>query len=382
MNLETLSVVACVLAGIPAVMFVVNLYFYLRPTSEDPSEPPCISVLIPARDEERNIGAAVESVLDNEGVELEVLVLDDNSQDATAEIVRQMAESDARVRLLEAPPLSPGWNGKHHACNALWEEASHPLLVFMDADVRLDPRALLGVSGFLERQGADLVSGFPAEVTETWSEKLVIPLLQFILLGFLPIWWMRRSGHPMFAAGCGQFFMIRREAYAQTGGHGAIKDSRADGLTLPRLFRKAGLTTDIFDGTDVMRCRMYGTFGEVWNGIAKNATEELGAPGRIVPFTILLIGGQVLPFVLLPVLLLGGYGSPATMACVAAIAMSMAVRLIAVRRFDQSLSGALLHPVGVSILMAIQWYALASSLLGRPARWKGREYPGGNARGT
>lgn len=376
MTLFTISVAACVLAGIPAVMFLINLRHYLRPSGEGPSETPRISVLIPARDEEKNIGPAVESVLRSRGVDLEVLVLDDHSEDSTASIVRDLAGGDPRVRLEEAPSLTPGWNGKHHACNALWERASFPVLVFMDADVRLEPDALYRVAGFLESSGADLVSGFPVEVTETWAEKLVIPLLHFILLGFLPIWWMRWSGHPAFAAGCGQFFMIRRAAYAKSGGHGAIKESRADGLMLPRAFRRAGLKTDIFDGTGSMRCRMYGGFGEVWNGIAKNATEELGAPGRIVPFTVLLIGGQVLPFALLPLVALEGL-TTSLLVCLGAIAMSLGIRLIAVRRFEQSLFGAFLHPVGVCILMSIQWYALICSLLGRPARWKGRKYPTG-----
>jgi len=377
MSLQTLAVVGLALAAIPAVMFVVNLRYHLRPDTDCPSEDPRISVLIPARNEEKNIGPAVGSVLASTGVELEVMVLDDHSEDSTAEIVHDLAETDPRLRLEEVPPLRPGWNGKHHACDALWEQTAHPLLVFMDADVRLAPQALRRIACFLKQSGADLVSGFPSETTETWSEKLVIPLLHFILLGFLPIWWMRRSEHPAFAAGCGQFFMVRREAYARAGGHAVISDSRADGLTLPRAFRKAGLSTDIFDGTGFMRCRMYGGFSEVWNGIAKNATEELGAPARIIPFTVLLIGGQVLPFILLPVFLLGGYGFRPIVSCALAISMSLAVRLIAVRRFDQSLFGALLHPVGVSILMAIQWYALGSLLLGRPARWKGREYPGG-----
>ena len=374
-----LAVMACVLAGIPTVLFFVNLRHHLRPPAEGPSKTPAISVLIPARNEEKNIGPAVKSILASEGVDLEVLVLDDHSEDATAEVVRDLAESDPRVRLEEAPPLRPGWNGKHHACDALWQEAGHPVLVFMDADVRLEPRALLRIAGFLENRKADLVSGFPAEVTETWAEKLVIPLLHFILLGFLPIWWMRRSRHPAFAAGCGQFFMIRRDAYAEAGGHGAIKESRADGLALPKTFRRAGLRTDIFDGTGLMRCRMYGGFAEVWNGIAKNATEELGAPVRIVPFTVLLLGGQVLPFVLLPIVVLTGQNPTAAWLCVAAIAASLIVRLVAVKRFDQSILGALLHPVGVSILTAIQWYALGGLLLGRPARWKGREYHSGAA---
>lgn len=371
MSLLTVSIITCALAAGPAVMFAVNLYYYRRPPAFKPSDRPSVSVLIPARNEEKTIGAAVESVLNSEGVTLEVIVLDDHSEDATADVVRTLAESDDRVRLETAPPLPDGWNGKQHACSVLSRKASFPLLVFMDADVRVQPDGLRRVAGFLHRSDAGLISGFPAEITDTWAEKLVIPLMQFVLLGFLPIWLMRTSCHPAFAAGCGQFFMARREAYDATGGHRAIKQSRADGLTLPRAFRQAGLKTDIFDGTELMECHMCGGFREVWSGIAKNATEEMAAPARIGPFTVLLLGGQVLPFALLPAALLTGQGA-ATAVCFGAVGMALACRLVAVGRFNQSLLGALLHPVGVSLLMGIQWYALIAAVLGQPTRWKGR----------
>jgi len=148
--MEILALIALTLAAIPAAMFLWNLP-QLRPptisaTKGQPDiaalSPTALSVLIPARNEAANIRGALTSVLANQGVDFEVVVLDDHSTDGTAEIVRAFATADARVRIETAPPLPPGWCGKQHACHILSQHARHPLLVFVDADVRLAPEAL------------------------------------------------------------------------------------------------------------------------------------------------------------------------------------------------------------------------------------------------
>ena len=144
------------------------------------------------------------------------------------------------------------------------------------------------------------------------------------------------------SAGCGQLFIARRDAYEQCGGHAMLRDSLHDGIKLPRVFRQAGLATDLFDATDLATCRMYHTNADTWRGLGKNATEGLAAPGTILPMTALLLGGQVLPFVLLafaPRLSSSGLA----LAAVAA-ALAYLPRLLAARLFRQPLGGALLHP--------------------------------------
>ncbi len=371
-----LAITSLVLALIPAVLFFRNLRLYRAPPrpleSADPL--PAVSLLIPARNEEAGIRATVEAALASEGVDLEIIVLDDHSQDATAKIVGEIAQRDARVRLESAPPLPDGWCGKQHACWELAGLATHPTLAFLDADVRLAPQGLGRAAAFLESSGADLISGVPRQETATLLEKLLIPLIHFVLLGFLPMGRMRASRHPAYGAGCGQLFLARRDAYDRAGGHAAIRETLHDGIRLPRAFRSAGLATDLFDATGVATCRMYRSAKEVWNGLAKNAVEGLGAPKTILPATVLLFGGQVMP-VLLCILGLASLISPValTLAALAAVA-AHAPRLAAARRFRQSIPGALLHPLGICVFLAIQWYALARWLIGKPAAWKGRGY--------
>jgi hypothetical protein len=371
--LAILAYAALALALLPALVTAVNLAVFRAPPPCGPGPRPRVSLLIPARNEENNIGAALDTALASEGVDLEVVVLDDGSTDRTAAIVAAHMQRDARLRLVAAPPLPPGWCGKQHACHVLSGHARHPLLVFADADVRLAPDALARIAGLLERGGLDLASGFPHEETGTPAEALIVPLIHVLLLGYLPIWLARHVQHPAFAAGCGQLIAARRDAYRRAGGHAAIRNSRHDGLMLPRAFRRAGCTTDLFDATDLARCRMYRGGREVWQGFAKNATEGLAKPLALPVWTVLLGGGHVLPLLVLFVALAAG-SWPAVAASALAGACVYGTRIALVLRFRQSWLGALLHPLGIALLLILQWSALVAELRGRPAVWRGRAY--------
>ena len=269
--IEALVITSLALA--PALLFLRNLRDFRPPPLPRPVPP--VSVLIPARNEEASIRAAVASVLASVGVECECIVLDDHSEDRTAAIVAELAATDARVRLVTAPPLPQGWSGKQHACFALAGHAKYDLLAFLDADVRLAPDGLARLAAFQVQTNADLVSGFPHQETGTLAEKLVLPLMHFVLLGFLPLWQMRRSVQPSLGAGCGQLFLATRAGYDAAGGHAAVKASFHDGVKLPRAFRAAGRMTDLCDATNIATCRMYNSAGQVWRGQAKNAREGL-----------------------------------------------------------------------------------------------------------
>ena len=366
-------------AVIPAVMFCRNLRLYAPPTAPDVvgGPAPRISVLIPVRNEEGSIGPAVASVLRSVGVEFEVVVMDDCSTDRTAEIVRELARWDSRVRLEEAPGLPKGWNGKQHACWSLAHTARYELMCFVDADVQLEQEALLRMVAFLKQQNVGLVSGFPREETVTWLEWLLLPLIHFVLLGFLPISRMRKTTDPSLAAGCGQFILVQRRDYFACGGHSGIKTTMHDGLLLPRLFRQHGFRTDLADITELANCRMYRSAREVWQGLAKNATEGLADPMRILPVSLLLVFGQVLPFVLVGWFAVVGGASAAVWTCLGiGVAGAWLPRVLAAARFRQDWRGVLLHPVGIFALLAVQWFALGRRLLGGAVSWKGRTYAG------
>jgi hypothetical protein len=177
----------------------------------------------------------------------------------------------------------------------------------------------------------------------------------------------------MFAAGCGQVMMVRRKPYFATGGHSAIPLTMHDGLKLPLLFRKRGFRTRIFDLSRDAQCRMYSNAGEVWRGLSKNATEGMATWFRLPVFSLLLFVGQVLPLLLALIAFLLGSARQLAAALVL-FALTLLVRLFAAWRYRESWFGALLHPLGVLLLLVLQWNALLGKLFGRRAVWKEREY--------
>jgi glycosyltransferase involved in cell wall biosynthesis len=390
--LWVLPALSLLLACIAAIMFAGNLPLFVK-WRDDESNPndhvprdvnPSISVLIPARDEAAGIRQSVAAVLASTGVTLEVVVLDDGSTDGTGDIVRQMAEHDARVRLLKGIDLPAGWNGKQHACYRLAEVARYELLLFLDADVRLLPQAISlliqrKMSDSVTEQSIALLSAFPRQETGTLFEKLLIPMMHYILLCYLPFSRMRGSTHPAYASGCGQLFLTDRDSYQRSGGHDAIRSTRHDGLKLPQVFRQNGMLTDCIDGTELATCRMYTSAGAVVRGLLKNAHEGIANPRLLLPFTILLGGANVLPYMTLAygLVQISRAGNTITvwfamLASVAAIVLSHLPRWVAVGRFRQSFVGAILHPLGISLFLLLQWWAFANHLRGKQVAWRGR----------
>ena len=369
--------IASVLAAtFPLRMIISNLKSYLPPPSLNKLLTPQISILIPARNEEGGIEAAIRSALATENAEVEVVVLDDHSEDNTPAIVSRVALLDSRVRLENAPELPSGWCGKQHACHVLSQRARYEYLLFQDADVRLKKDCAPRLVAFMEASKAELVSGIPWQETGTWSEKMLIPLIHFMLLCFLPIKRMRLFSSPVLAAGCGQLFLAKKHSYEAIGGHTAIKQSLHDGITLPRAYRNNGMMTDLCDVTELAECRMYRGFGQVWFGLAKNATEGMAKPFLLTLFTIFLLVGQVIPFGILGFVCYFESSLGLRLGSVLSVCFAYRARFIAKVAFRQSLFGALMHPFGILMLIAIQWYALIRQGIGKPSGWKGRAYYG------
>lgn len=365
-----LAAILLVLAAVPTIMTIVNVAV-LRVPAPAPAGTR-VAILIPARDEEAGIAACIESALASTGVALEVIVLDDHSSDATAAIVARLADADPRLRLVQAPPLPAGWSGKQHACHVLGGLTDAPNLVFLDADVRLAPDAAARLAGALT--GADLVSGVPRQRMDTLAERLIIPMINALLLGYLPIPLARHDSRPALAAACGQMIAVRAEAYGVAGGHAGIRASLHDGLALPRLFRVAGLSTDLVAGSSLAVCRMYAGWDAVMRGTTKNATEGLAQPIALPVWTVLLLGGHVLPWILLVVALAGGASTAATLAALAC-AGPMAARLVQALACREPLRSVPLNPFAIVLLLALQWLALGRKWAGRTETWRGRRYP-------
>jgi len=370
------SVVVLLIAILPVAMFLKNGREFLPACSEPVqlfrAKLERVSVLVPARNEATSIGPAIEAILANNHPNFEIVVLDDQSEDDTAIIVQSFANRDPRIRLLKSTSLPDGWNGKQHACWQLANQSQSEWLLFLDADVRLSQDAISRCLAEQNLRQAPLISGFPMQETGTIAEKMLIPLMYYVLLCYLPIKRMRASLGVGLAAGCGQFFLVNRVVYMSVGGHSSIRASRHDGIQLPRSFRRAGHATDIFDATDIARCRMYTSATQVCNGLLKNATEGIANALLILPFSLLLLGGSVLPLILLVISILTEASRIAFAILLVAFVLSFVPRFVACKRFQQSYVGAILHPAGVACFVSLQWIAILRKSLGMTTKWRGR----------
>lgn len=268
-----------------AVITILNVLTFPRlDRARQPTTTPRVSVLIPARNEAHTIGATVQRLLNQTYPDFEVLVLDDNSSDDTGEVARAAGGSDRRLRILRGQPLPAGWLGKNWACQQLGEAAAGDILVFTDADVIWTPESLARLVGEMTTRRSDLQTVWPTQITHTWAERLVVPLMAFVIIGYLPLLAVHHVPWPIFAAAMGQCLAFRRSAYAAVGEHAAVRDSIIEDVTFAKRIKRAGLRLRVADGGGVIRCRMYHNWQEVRNGFAKNL---LAGHGDSIPFLLI-----------------------------------------------------------------------------------------------
>lgn len=241
-----------------------------RETPPAPGQFPRVSILVPARDEEERIAACVTSLAAQDYPDFEILVLDDHSQDRTAEILRDLAHRHPRVKVLSGDPLPPGWLGKHWACHQLAQNAAGSLLLFTDADTLHRPDTLRSAVTVLLARRLEFLSVWPRQVTRTPGEGLLVPLIYWAVFSIFPLALSRLFNRPAFAAAIGQFMLISRRAYDAMGGYTAIRDQSADDLSLVRRVSRMGLRWSFADGTDSIHCRMYTGFKPAFAGLTKN----------------------------------------------------------------------------------------------------------------
>ncbi len=354
--------IALALALMPVIFGIINLRLMPRLSGKPPAGTK-VSILIPARNEEGNIATCLDAALASTGCEVEVVVMDDGSTDRTAEIVRAYAARDARVRLVAAPSLPPGWTGKVHACARLAEAATGTHFLFIDADVRLAPHAASAMAAHSAAKNIALISGVPRQEMKTIGEGLTVPFINFLLICYLPFGGRAIQRKPSLAAACGQLILVERRAYEGTGGHTTIKGVLHDAIALARLFRERGHDTEIVDGAPLATCRMYEGFAHAWGGFIKNAREGMATPIGLPVWTVLLAGAHLWPWALLP-----GWEAAFT------ILLMFALRAAVTWRTGEPWWTVPLHPLTVLVALAIQWTALVRSALGLKAGWKGRAY--------
>ena len=244
-----------------------------------------VSVIIPARNEEANIEGAVRSVAAQAGVPLEIIVVDDQSEDRTSEILEGLKKEIASLRTFRVVALPDGWVGKSYALACGAKIASGDWLLFTDADAEHRPGSLAEMLERAEREQVDLLSLSPGQLTPTWWEKAVIPLV-YVWLAKHYSFEEVNDPKSEAAAANGQYMLMRRRVYERAGGHEAVRAEILEDVALARRVKAAGGRLLFLPGARWVQTRMYRTFAAMWQGWTKNLYLLYGRNARLIFVTI------------------------------------------------------------------------------------------------
>lgn len=365
------------LAGLLAVMLLNGRVVKRIETFPAPAELPFISVLVPARDEALNIETCTVSLLEQEYTNYEVLVLDDQSQDGTGEILARLQSENSRLTVLEGAPLPAGWVGKQWACQQLADSARGELLIFTDADTRHHPQMLHDAAAAQRATGALFISGMPKQLMGSWTERIAIPMVAFVLYGLTPLFLAHRLPFPSISAAVGQFLLFTRHGYERVGGHAAVRATSIEDLVFVRLVKSQRLPWLFLNLSSRVQTRMYRNAPETFLGISKNLFAVFSY--RLIPFSfawLWLLYVFTYPLAAGAAWLLGR--SPQNYSIwlgMLAIGLSLLLWAINNWQFQMPARYAVFYPLtaGLYALMAVR--SAWAFYTGQSMSWKGRQLP-------
>ncbi|MGB1287489.1 MAG: glycosyltransferase [Aggregatilineales bacterium] len=361
--LAFITITLIVLSGI----LILNIFTFPRMKKNVTAEykTPFVSILIPARNEAAVIEKTVHAHLAQNYENFELLILDDGSTDGTGTLAQKAGNHDTRLNVIQGVSLPDGWTGKNHACHILSQHATGDILIFTDADVQWQPGALEALVSQMQTTRADLFTVWSTQQTETLSERLIVPLVAFAILNYLPAIAVHHLPFSIFGAANGQCMAWRRDAYTKIGGHSVVKDNVLEDVTLARIAKQQNLRLRMADGAGLIQCRMYDNWQTVRDGFAKNI---LTGYGNSVPVLLLATLFHLTLFVLpwfallIPEYRLWG---------ILLITIGLLLRLISAVFTQQRPLDALLMPFSVLLMTRIALQAIYWHYSGG-VRWKGR----------
>ncbi|MBI4851938.1 MAG: glycosyltransferase [Acidobacteria bacterium] len=361
------------------VFIIVNFFLNLRvikiisPKYKLEKDFPLISVLIPARNEESNITECLKCFQNQTYPSLEILVLDDESQDKTSLKVSELAKEDKRIKLIKGKNLPQGWVGKSWACHQLSEVAQGDWLLFTDADTRFSPDAISASLFYAIKKKADLLSIFPKQLANTIGVQVIIPLLYFMLYTVFPGIFLTRS-KDIFAA-IGQFLLFNKKAYQEINGHKAVSKSIIEDIDLAKTIKKAGKNLVLGDGNLLVSCQMYNSLRELWKGCTKNLFACFSySLINLFIFTLLYLALYIWPFIALVIYQKIEAQTEFLILILVQILLIYMIRILLARRHCATSFSLLLHPVAILIFLANSFYSTYRVITGRGVEWKDRTY--------
>ena len=324
---------------------------------------PLVSVLIPARNEEANIGGCLAHVLNQSYAKTEIIVLDDQSEDNTYKIVTEMQKGHPNLKLFRGKDLPKGWNGKNWACHQLAQKARGEIIIFVDADCILAPWTVASALTMMKRYRLDLLSSFPTQNLKGIAGLLLVPVMDWLLLSFLPLRMVYLSPHKSFVAANGQFMAFVRKQYDAIGGHKAVADQVVEDMELARAIKTRGFRMMTALGGETISCNMYASFSDAIRGFSKNFYSGFNTTPSRFSFMIALFAF----FYLAPFGLVFAY----TNVLIPIGLIYLQRVLLAFTDRQNPIINALLHPLQM-VLMVVVGINSMRVAEGKKIVWKGR----------
>ncbi|HEX8154846.1 MAG TPA: glycosyltransferase [Thermoanaerobaculia bacterium] len=351
------------------VRTIVNL-LVVRRLRSGPREGPLVSILIPARDEERTIGRTVRAFLAQTYANLEVIVVNDRSTDTTGALLA--AIDDPRLSVVDGEESPEGWLGKPWALHQASRRARGELLLFVDADVIYEPEAVAAAVAYFRGRDVGLLALFPRFEMEGVGELSVLPMLALSAFSVLPLWLSNRTRIALLAVGGGTGNLMKRADYESAGGHEALRAAVIDDVGMARLMRRAGHRTEAVRADALVRVRMYHGLRESVDGFTKNSFAMFGNVPTALFFTLAMVVLHLAPY------LLAATGDAIGIATVIAIILT---RVVLFAALGYPLWAALLlHPVMIAIWTWILLRSTWFSGVRRRVTWRGRTYDASRTR--
>ena len=354
-----------------------------RDSHFDRADQGLVSVIVPAKDEEANIGAALETLVAQDYPNIEIIVVDDRSTDGTAEVVRRVAARDGRVRLVQVKELAAGWFGKPHAMHTGAREARGEWLLFVDADCRQAPHSVRVGVGFCAAEGGEMLSLWPVLEMHGFWENAVQPVAGSVLVAWFRPGWVNDPKHRAAFAN-GQYILIRRSAYEAVGGHEAVRAKVVEDIAFARHVKGSGRRLLNAVGQDLFTTRMYDSLRAMWKGWTRIFYGAFEGVGRILGVLFLTFFFTLAPFAVLAAsaaALAAGAGGWWAWTVFGVAAGTVLAIFVTMRRLFIAGCGnpwyLVFYPMAVAMVMAFEAGALARALGVGAVTWRGTTYKGG-----
>jgi len=329
--------------------------------------PTRVAAIVPARNEEVSIAACITSLAAQPQI-VEIIAVNDQSSDRTAEILHGLAKNISHLRVIDAPAPPAGWVGKNHAVSLGAQQASSPWLLFTDADAVLLEGAIAKAIALATEKDAALISFSPEQELQTWYERVLIPFVYLRLAQRFSFAEVNDTASKAAAAN-GQFLLIHRETYDAVGGHAAIHGAVLEDVALARRVKSAGFRIWFASGFGIVRVRMYRSFSAMWEGWKKNLFQLMGGSTA----SVFAEFESAFPWMILVILIIGIKLPVAMFAGVVLLLLRQVSYGMALSRNHFPFKYIIYYLPAIFLYAGALWASHESYAKGK-VTWKGREY--------